>query len=285
MHTLQCAFCGTPFEAQRSTRRFCCDRCKSLHGFREAAKAVGVRVCKQCGNDFEPAWPKSEFCCRSCSTTWLHAHRWAAKARTCACGASYTSQRKDRKECDVCLKSRKSQAVMSRRAKTNPRLKRGIGSGGSQHYHPEAVPEGSLSSELSPRLRADILKRDGNLCRVCRCELTQAIAQVHHVDMCRQNNQPNNLVSLCRNCHGEVHHEIKTQTWNGQTLDRELCIRSFFAVLNCRLKTAENIGELSESRQSDLKAHGDMDMGCSPSCGCGNTSQGQRLPAEACEGL
>lgn len=73
--------------------------------------------------------------------------------------------------------------------------------------------KGGKSFELYGRDWTDILKisireRDGYICQLCGIhqeELTKnewiKILDIHHIDYDKQNNNPNNLISLCRYCH------------------------------------------------------------------------------------
>lgn len=53
-------------------------------------------------------------------------------------------------------------------------------------------------------IRKKILERDSWNCRVCR---TDDNLHVHHIDYSRDNNEMENLVTLCRDCHGGIHRE------------------------------------------------------------------------------
>lgn len=43
------------------------------------------------------------------------------------------------------------------------------------------------------------------ICELCLFEHTALILNVHHIDYNPQNNQPDNLVVLCRDCHIRLH--------------------------------------------------------------------------------
>jgi len=61
---------------------------------------------------------------------------------------------------------------------------------------------------FTKKLRHKIRKRDGYICQLC--EATQESVGyklcVHHIDYDKANHSPNNLISLCRSCHGKTHH-------------------------------------------------------------------------------
>jgi hypothetical protein len=53
-------------------------------------------------------------------------------------------------------------------------------------------------------MRPSILDRDNYMCGICGRSLSKS-GQVHHVDGNRENNEPDNLLSLCTSCHGKIH--------------------------------------------------------------------------------
>jgi 5-methylcytosine-specific restriction endonuclease McrA len=55
-------------------------------------------------------------------------------------------------------------------------------------------------------LREEIRERDGRKCRVCRKAENGKRHDVHHIDYDKKNITPDNLVSLCRYCHGKTNH-------------------------------------------------------------------------------
>jgi len=60
--------------------------------------------------------------------------------------------------------------------------------------------------EFNKKLREQIRKRDNYTCQECghtQDKLGYALP-IHHIDYCKQNNNPNNLISLCRNCHSQT---------------------------------------------------------------------------------
>jgi len=61
------------------------------------------------------------------------------------------------------------------------------------------------------KLRQSIRNRDGWKCQMCgrlQKELKQVLV-VHHMDENKKNNYENNLVALCRGCHGGFHSSIQ----------------------------------------------------------------------------
>jgi len=62
------------------------------------------------------------------------------------------------------------------------------------------------AAEFNNKLKAQIRERDGRICRQCKMsehELGYKLS-IHHKDYNKQNNDPDNLISLCRTCHAQT---------------------------------------------------------------------------------
>lgn len=59
--------------------------------------------------------------------------------------------------------------------------------------------------EWTRALRKSIRERDSQCCVLCKNTTEKRALDVHHIDFTRNNNNPDNLVTLCRKCHKEVH--------------------------------------------------------------------------------
>lgn len=73
--------------------------------------------------------------------------------------------------------------------------------------------------EFNNKLKSRIRVRDSNQCQVCFIYEDNKTHHVHHVDYCKKNNDPSNLITLCVTCHGKT---------NG---NRESWMRYFQALL------------------------------------------------------
>jgi hypothetical protein len=93
-------------------------------------------------------------------------------------------------------------------------------SGEKSYLWKGGISKGSYGPEFNNRLKNKIRKRDGYTCQ--RCHIHQddipmkynyiTKLDVHHLDSNKQNNNEDNLISLCRSCHTiEGHKETRTK--------------------------------------------------------------------------
>ena len=61
--------------------------------------------------------------------------------------------------------------------------------------------------EFNNKLKEQIRQRDNYICQECKYpqEKLGYKLHIHHIDYNKQNNNPYNLISLCRNCHSQTH--------------------------------------------------------------------------------
>lgn len=69
-------------------------------------------------------------------------------------------------------------------------------------------------SEFNDELKNEIRKRDNFTCQQCKFKEEQLDRKldVHHMDYNKMNNNPNNLISLCRVCHMQTN--FNREDWN-----------------------------------------------------------------------
>ena len=77
---------------------------------------------------------------------------------------------------------------------------------GGKSFEPYGI---KFNKELKERIR----KRDKYTCQECKYTEKQLgyKLSVHHIDYNKQNNEENNLISLCRNCHAQTNY--KREDW------------------------------------------------------------------------
>ena len=54
------------------------------------------------------------------------------------------------------------------------------------------------------RIRNESTKRDNYTCQICRIPENGIKLHPHHIDYNKKNNDPSNLISLCRSCHAKT---------------------------------------------------------------------------------
>ena len=81
-------------------------------------------------------------------------------------------------------------------SKTSSREKNGNWKGGKSF---EEYPE-----EFNDELKKKIRKRDNYKCQECWKIKTKEQLSIHHIDYDKKNNNENNLISLCKRCHGKT---------------------------------------------------------------------------------
>lgn len=70
--------------------------------------------------------------------------------------------------------------------------------------------------EWTPWLKEEIRQRDGNRCSICGKPREEVTLDVHHIDFDKNNNDPSNLITLCKKHHGRANFKIyKTHKLHG----------------------------------------------------------------------
>ena len=275
--TVKCKSCGGEFERHDKRHVYCSGRCKEEYRLLRLELHEGV--CKGCGKPItykiDAGKPTKQWCSASCALS----HVIPTKVLTCVdCGNTFEFKGRTTKlRCDVCWKKHQSVLVMSSRARKDPSVQIGVGSGGNQNNDVSIDPEQREMMNASRRAyyarKADRLRviarskyrektlRQGKACDICGYDKNEAALVVHHKDMDRVNNDESNLVVICANCHSILHKEIKKRQKTQQLTANAVYELVKAAELKSRKKTGNSL-----TGQSDLKDHRDV-------------NQGQRLPA------
>ena len=106
------------------------------------------------------------------------------------CSKKFEAKRKDTLRCSVCKKKHASYKTMLSRKKHNPEIEMGVGSGNSYKNKHRA-----LGIQTYRRAKKS------------KCEWCGSINNllVHHLDENRYNNNIDNLITLCKRCHQNLH--------------------------------------------------------------------------------
>lgn len=204
----ECKNCGEPITYKRGRPiKFCSYSCGAQWRYRGRKKKY---TCAQCGKEFFRAVSsvngKKVFCSTACHGKWKSVNEtgpespyWRQVERVCEnCGATFTAHA-----------YRKDTARFCSRLCHN----RGIAKYGEEHPN----WRGGYAPYYGPnwrRQRRKARKRDNHTCRECgktREENGQAL-DVHHiipfhkfgVERYKEANHLDNLISLCRVCHGRT---------------------------------------------------------------------------------
>ena len=63
------------------------------------------------------------------------------------------------------------------------------------------------SLSFTRKLKSQIRERDNHICQLCGCTTKEngKLLEVHHIDYDKNNSKEENLISLCKVCHGRMH--------------------------------------------------------------------------------
>ena len=204
-----CKTCGKSFVSpvrKGKTSKFCSHQCyaESLKGHSPHLYKISDVICPQCGKMFHPSDSSKKFCSRSCAASWNMnpEQRGQGTTRIIACktcGKQFSRHSKNHKYCSHdCF------------AKDNM--------GDNNHKFNEYVTDSDRYLRYTDRhpihhgkyvhqvIYDEVI--GGTCCESCGGELQH----VHHKDENRKNNNPENLMGLCNECHARIH-AVKNRFW------------------------------------------------------------------------
>jgi len=76
--------------------------------------------------------------------------------------------------------------------------------------------------EFNKALKASIRLRDKRQCRICYKYENGKIHSIHHIDYCKTNNDPNNLITLCKYCHAKTN--LNRPYWQEYFTDKHISV-------------------------------------------------------------
>ena len=106
------------------------------------------------------------------------------------CLNQFKAKRKDTLRCPVCKKKHASYKTMLSRKKHHPEIEMGVGSGNSYKNKHRAL--GIQTYRRAKKTKCEWCGSTNNLL-------------VHHLDENRYNNNIDNLITLCKRCHQNLH--------------------------------------------------------------------------------
>lgn len=199
-------FTKRPKDIKRTALNFCSKTCsykyqtKDNHHSYDATKRG--HKCLTCGNIIER--PGLKYCSNDCygkANTGAGSARYNQQLISCAnCGLDMLRSPAHIHETNFCGSDCQNTYHSARiSGEANPRYKDGV--------HKDKKQVKLLYEGFTLKLRKYIRVLDKNSCRVCGLTKDQhgMNMHVHHIDYDKTNNTVQNLISLCRYCHGKVH--------------------------------------------------------------------------------
>jgi len=200
---LVCQHCGKTFEkypsqAKDGRAKFCSRRC-----LYESRRDQVTLQCPVCGKVFCTVSSAKRVCCsRKCMGLWQRDHNnpnWKNGGATevvCeVCGKSFRTGPAHAEGRRFCSRECYGKYLaIQRRGQNNPAWR-----GGSANV--------GYGSEWTKELKRSIRERDEYRCAICGISHSNA---VHHINYDKNDNRPENLITLCHSCHsktnGRRHH-------------------------------------------------------------------------------
>lgn len=217
----QCAQCGktitrAPKHFARVAVPFCSRTCQNEYSVKENHHAYVPKMpCATCGKLLTRA--DTTYCCEECvPRTGEHNPKYLERITIPCdqCGGDITKLENLVGPTNFCsMACKNAYHSRSMMGKNNPRYKNGMCK--------DSLRMKRDYSGFTLKIKQAIRKRDKHTCRLCNMtkEEHDMNMHVHHIDYIKTNNTPENLICLCRFCHGKVHgDEIKWQ----KTLLRKL---------------------------------------------------------------
>lgn len=212
-----CAQCGelvyrVPAHAGRYEHIFCSLKCSSQFnsGENNAAWSGGSVecVCQQCGKNVfvkKGASETKKYCSRECankSKKGVRRSEWVS-INCASCDKIFEKPILTA----VSMKSK----YCSRDCKDKEHAKLVSDQGNPRYIHGECLNDYSVYFARS--LRRRIRERDGNRCRLCGLHEDHhgTLLHVHHINYVKRDDRIENLISLCKFCHGTMHGSLENR--------------------------------------------------------------------------
>lgn len=161
---------------------------------------IWIDACKNCNKEFENKSGHRQRPSVYCSVQCKNEYREKIRKET-----GYYAKRKENPEIKLRIRkqalkyARSHPEVLKRWQKDNPEKRKIYRARIDAKKHGYAIEFATVKYEVR--------KRDNETCRDCGCNEKERMA-VHHIDKNKQNSSLENLVTLCRTCHGLRHRDV-----------------------------------------------------------------------------
>jgi len=204
---VKCPICNKEWETQRQLG----NHIRTHTEYYNEHYGISIFKCIICNKEFEAlkARKNVKYCSDECRHKghkgFVPVNRIEHETRTCICGCSETftvriNDPRKFKDSSHYKKGFKYSIIKNLGSEdlwkqwcARPGSQNGSWEGGNCSVHPD---------EFNDELKEIIKTRDGFRCVTCHSEIDLA---VHHLDEDKCNNDPRNLITLCRSCHSYVH--------------------------------------------------------------------------------
>jgi hypothetical protein len=217
-NTKPCDNCKKPFYKSPAHRarfkyNFCSRKCNAeFHtgeNHKKYDKDLHIKECLVCKSKVTRA--RSKFCspqCQGINARGEKSVRYNKEKINCSeCNIEILKHPSIIFKTNFCSKICQNKYHSKRISKeNNPRFKDGVWFG--------IIGSKGIYEGFTLKLKTEIRARDNYKCKVCGMneETHKMKMHIHHIDYNKKNNNPNNLICVCRYCHGKIHgNEIEWQ--------------------------------------------------------------------------
>lgn len=223
--TFQCTHCTKSYVIQKQAKKpkgiktFCSRKCMANYQIGENNVSwKGIKKekhCKECNKSFviksSQRINSASFCSYQCKTFYFKKNGWPKFNQVdvvCStCKILFKRKLSIVKEHNFC--SRKCASVY------HSSQIRGDKNGRYVHGQNETVYPPGWTKTYKEIIR----KRDDGICKLCNNKPDHTL-HVHHIDYIKENLDSNNLISLCKYCHGKMHGSISERNkWKEKLLN------------------------------------------------------------------
>lgn len=166
--------------------------------------------CELCGKEFMPKRKEQRFCSGSCSSKWIASKRNLSGENNPNFGKAHSDEAKEkiaaaargRKHSD----KTRAQMSASRRGKPKSEAwRKAISEALRNSDRLDHTGEKNANFKHGRFVDERVYRGFVDLECCAECGATGVVLDVHHIDENHQNNDPANLMVLCRICHGKKH--------------------------------------------------------------------------------